>query len=177
MIPGSQAIRWPDRRSMVATELHAGQQAGAALASSTPRPEPMIWFRPAAPEIPIEWLLRLIPEAEAKLYGVLTELIPAPSMVAPNLACRQIKMAKLAKLAGLSRRWVIMLLVRLEERAHSHPGRERRGEMDLAAFPRRPPPREGIAHRAHAEREEPGTKPGDSESSPFGRPAKAPVHL
>src|ERR1035441_6020315 len=98
MIPRSQARRRPDRRSMVATELHAGQQAGAALASSTPRPAPMIWFRPAAPEIAIEWLLRLIPEAEAKLYGVLTELIPAPSMVMPNLACRQIKMATLAKL-------------------------------------------------------------------------------
>src|ERR1035437_3844039 len=116
MIPRSQATRRPDRRSMVATELHAGQQVGAALASSIPRPEQMIWFRPAAPEIAIEWLLRLIPEAEAKLYGVLTELIPAPSMVMPNLACRQIKMAKLAKLAGLSRRWVIMLLPRLEER-------------------------------------------------------------
>jgi hypothetical protein len=101
---------------MVATELHAGQQAGAALASSTPRPEPMIWFRPAAPEIAIEWLLGLIPKAEAKLYRVLTELIPSPSMVAPNLARRQIKMAKLAKLAGLSPRWVIMLLPRLEER-------------------------------------------------------------
>ena len=100
----------------MATELHAGQQVGAALASSIPRPEPMIWFRPAAPEIAIEWLLRLIPEAEAKLYGVLTELIPAPSMVAPNLACRQIKMATLAKLANLSRRWVIELLVRLEKR-------------------------------------------------------------
>lgn len=98
------------------TELHAGQQAGAALASSTPRPEQMIWLRPAAPKIPIECLLRLIPEAEAKLYRALTELIPAPSMVAPNLACRQIKMAKLAKLAGLSQRWVIELLVRLEER-------------------------------------------------------------
>ena len=101
---------------MVATELHAGQQAGAALASSTPRPEQMLWFRPAAPEIAIEWLLRLIPEAEAKLYGVLTELIPAPRAEAPNLARRQIKMAKLAELAGLSRRWVIELLPRLEKR-------------------------------------------------------------
>src|ERR1017187_270324 len=116
MIPRSQATRGPDRRSMVATELHAGQQVGAALASSIPRPEPMIWFRPAAPKIPIEWLLRLIPEAEAKLYRALTELIPAPSMVAPNLACCQIKMATLAKLANLSRRWVIELLPRLEER-------------------------------------------------------------
>src|ERR1017187_3900604 len=116
MIPRSQANRRPDRRSMVATELHAGQQVGAALASSIPRPEPMIWFRPAAPKIAIEWLLRLIPEAEAKLYGVLTELIPAPSMVMPNLACRQIKMATLAKLAGLSGWWVIELLPRLEER-------------------------------------------------------------
>src|ERR1039458_289441 len=61
------------------------------------------------------------------------------------------------------------------EGSHSHPGRERRGEMGLAASPRRPPPREAIVHRAHAEREEPGTKPGDSESSPFGRPAKAPA--
>ena len=104
-------MRSPERRSMVATELHAGQ-VGAAFA----RPEQMIWLRPAAPKIPIEWLLRLIPEAEAKLYGVLTELIPSASMVAPNLACRQVKMAKLAKLAGLSPRWVIMLLPRLEER-------------------------------------------------------------
>lgn len=100
----------------MATELHVGQQAGAALASSIPRPEPMIWSRAAAPEIPIEFLLCLIPEAEAKLYGVLTALIPSPSMVAPNLACCQIKMAKLAKLANLSRRWVIKLLVRLEKR-------------------------------------------------------------
>src|ERR1017187_1226670 len=90
---------------MVATELHAGQQAGAALAT-----------RPAAPEISIEFLLGLIPKAEAKLYRALTELIPSPSMVAPNLACRQIKMAKLAKLAGLSQRWVIELLPRLEEK-------------------------------------------------------------
>src|ERR1017187_6526891 len=62
------------------------------------------------------------------------------------------------------------------EGSHSHPGRERRGEMDLAAFPRRPPPREVIPHRAHAEKEEPGTKPGESESSSDGRPAKAPAH-
>src|ERR1039458_6593244 len=61
------------------------------------------------------------------------------------------------------------------EGSHSHPGRERRGEMDLAASPRRPPPREGIVHRAHAEREEPGTKPGESESSSGGRPAKTPA--
>src|ERR1035441_3947653 len=61
-----------------------------------------------------------------------------------------------------------------KEGSHSHPGRERRGEMDLAAFPRRPPPREAIVHRAHAEREEPGTKPGESESSSGGRPAKTP---
>src|ERR1017187_9651123 len=46
--------------------------------------------------------------------------------------------------------------------------------MDLAAFPRRPPPREVIPHRAHAEKEEPGTKPGESESSSGGRPAKTP---
>src|ERR1035437_6437838 len=101
---------------MVATELYAGQQAGAALASSTSSPEQMLWFRPAAPEIAIEWLLRLIPEAEAKLYGVLTELIPAPRAEAPNLARRQIKMAKLATLANLSQRWVIELLPRLEEK-------------------------------------------------------------
>src|ERR1039458_6966776 len=60
------------------------------------------------------------------------------------------------------------------EGSHSHPGRERRGEMDLAAFPRRPPPRESIVHRAHAEREEPGTNLGESESSSGGRPAKTP---
>src|ERR1019366_726843 len=60
------------------------------------------------------------------------------------------------------------------EGSHSHPGRERRGEMDLAASPRRPPPRESIVHRAHAEREEPGTNLGESESSSGGRPAKTP---
>jgi hypothetical protein len=60
--------------------------------------------------------MRLIPAAEAKLYRVLAELIPAPSMVLPNLARRQIKMAELARLAGISRRWVIMLLPRLERR-------------------------------------------------------------
>src|ERR1035441_3821439 len=48
--------------------------------------------------------------------------------------------------------------------------------MDLVASPRCPPPREGIVHRAHAEREEPGTKPGESESSSGGRPAKVPAH-
>src|ERR1035437_4095274 len=64
-----------------------------------------------------------------------------------------------------------------KEGSHSHPGRERRGEMDLAASPRRPPPRKAIPHRAHAEREdEPGTNPGESESATGGgRPAKAPA--
>src|ERR1039457_2227882 len=60
------------------------------------------------------------------------------------------------------------------EGSHSHPGRERRGEMDLVASPRCPPPREGIVHRAHAEREEPGTNPGESEGATGGGPAKAP---
>src|ERR1035437_1155147 len=61
------------------------------------------------------------------------------------------------------------------EGSHSHPGRERRGEMDLVASPRCPPPREGIVHRAHAEREEPGTNPGESEGATGGGPAKAPA--
>src|ERR1019366_3805140 len=50
--------------------------------------------------------------------------------------------------------------------------------MDLAASPRRPPPRKAIVHRAHAEREDaPGTDPGESEGATGGgRPAKAPAH-
>jgi len=57
------------------------------------KPGQSFWFRPAAPQIELDWLMRMIPEAEAKLYRVLAELIPAPSMVLPNLARRQIKMA------------------------------------------------------------------------------------
>src|ERR1019366_7233543 len=60
------------------------------------------------------------------------------------------------------------------EGSHSHPGRERRGEMDLAASPRRPPPRKAIVHRAHAERCEPRTYPRESENPAGGRPAKTP---
>ena len=58
----------------------------------------------------------LIPPAEARLYGALIQLIPAPSAEAPNLALRQIKMEVLAKLTGFSKRWIIELLRRLDKK-------------------------------------------------------------
>jgi len=67
-------------------------------------------------EIDLEWLLKVMPPGEAKLYRVLIQLIPAPSAEAPNLARRQIKMEVLAKLTGFTKRWVIELLPRLEEK-------------------------------------------------------------
>jgi hypothetical protein len=67
-------------------------------------------------EVNLEFLLKVMPPGEAKLYRVLIQLIPAPSAEAPNLARRQIKMEVLAKLTGFTKRWVIELLPRLEER-------------------------------------------------------------
>src|ERR1039458_5982546 len=60
------------------------------------------------------------------------------------------------------------------EGSHSHPGRERRGEMDLVASPRCPPPWEVIPHGTRAERCEPRTYRGESENPAGGRPAKTP---
>ena len=57
-----------------------------------------------------------MPAAEARLYRVLIQLIPAPSAEAPNLARRQIKMEVLAKLTGFTKRWVIELLRRFERK-------------------------------------------------------------
>jgi hypothetical protein len=57
------------------------------------RPEQMLWSRPGnmSAESDLEWLLKAMPAAEAALYRVLIQLIPAPSADAPNLARRQIK--------------------------------------------------------------------------------------
>ena len=57
-----------------------------------------------------------MPPAEATLYRVLIQLIPAPSAEAPNLARRQIKLEVLAKLTGFTKRWVIELLPRLDKK-------------------------------------------------------------
>ena len=78
----------------------------------------MLWSRPAniSAEIDLEWLLKAMPASEAKLYRALIQLIPAPSVEAPNQARRQIKMEVLAKLTGFTKRWVIELLPRLEEK-------------------------------------------------------------
>ena len=78
----------------------------------------MLWSRPGniSAEIDLEWLLKAMPASEAALYRVLIQLIPAPSAEAPNLARRQIKLEVLAKLTGFTKRWVIELLPRLEEK-------------------------------------------------------------
>src|ERR1019366_8702260 len=68
-------------------------------------------------EINLEFLLGAMPAAEATLYRVLIQLIPAPSPEAPNRGGRQIEMAKLAKLTGYSERWVIELMHRLEKKS------------------------------------------------------------
>src|ERR1035441_10166741 len=67
-------------------------------------------------EINLEFLLGAIPAAEAALYRVLIQLIPAPSPEAPNRGGRQIEMALLAKLTGYTKRWVIELMQRLEDK-------------------------------------------------------------
>jgi hypothetical protein len=68
-------------------------------------------------EINLEFLLGAMPVAEATLYRVLIQLIPAPSPEAPNRGGRQIEMARLAKLAGFSKCWVIELMKRLEKKS------------------------------------------------------------
>ena len=67
-------------------------------------------------EINLEFLLGAMPLAEATLYRVLIQLIPAPSPEAPNRGGRQIEMALLAKLTGYTKRWVIELMQRLEDK-------------------------------------------------------------
>jgi len=67
-------------------------------------------------EINLEFLLGAMPAAEAALYRVLIQLIPAPSAEAPNRSGRQIEMALLAKLTGYTKRWVIELMQRLEKK-------------------------------------------------------------
>lgn len=68
-------------------------------------------------EINLEFLLGAMPAAEATLYRVLIQLIPAPIAEAPNLSGRQIEMVELAKLTGFSKRWVIELMQRLEKKS------------------------------------------------------------
>ena len=68
-------------------------------------------------EINPEFLLGVLPSAEATLYRVLLQLIPAPSAEAPNRGGRQIEMAELAKLTGFTKRWVIELMQRLEKKS------------------------------------------------------------
>src|SRR5450759_3844882 len=67
-------------------------------------------------EINLEFLLGAMPSGNATLYRVLIQLIPAPSPEAPNRGGRQIEMARLAKLTGFSKRWVIELMKRLEKK-------------------------------------------------------------
>src|ERR1035441_3363428 len=59
-----------------------------------------------------------------------------------------------------------------KEELHSHRWRERRGEMDLAASPRRPPPREAIPHQDLAEKED--ESGGGEGSSGSGLPVRTP---
>jgi hypothetical protein len=77
----------------------------------------MLWPKPAnmSAEVDLEWLLKVIPRAEAKLYRVLLQLIPAPGAESTNAASRQIEMAELARLTGYSKRWVNELMQRIEK--------------------------------------------------------------
>jgi DNA-binding MarR family transcriptional regulator len=70
----------------------------------------------ALSEINLEFLLKVMPAAEAKLYRVLLQLIPAPGAESTIAASRQIEMAELAKLTGYSKRWVNELMRRLEKK-------------------------------------------------------------
>src|ERR1019366_3849630 len=67
-------------------------------------------------EINLEFLLGAMPMAEATLYRVLIQLIPAPSAESTVAASRQIKLQLIAERTGFSKRWVIELLQRLEEK-------------------------------------------------------------
>ena len=67
-------------------------------------------------EINLEFLLGAMPAAEAALYRVLIQLIPAPSPESTVAASRQIEMQVLAVRTGFSKRWVIELLQRLEKK-------------------------------------------------------------
>src|ERR1019366_3260365 len=67
-------------------------------------------------EMNLEFLLGAMPSGNATLYRVLIQLIPAPSAEAPNRGGRQIEMARLAKLTGYTKRWVIELMQRLEDK-------------------------------------------------------------
>jgi hypothetical protein len=78
----------------------------------------MLWSVPTnvSGEINLEVLLGAMAASEAILYRVLIQLIPAPSAEAPNRGGRQIEMALLAKLTGYTKRWVIELMQRLEDK-------------------------------------------------------------
>jgi hypothetical protein len=67
-------------------------------------------------EINLEFLLGAMPLAEATLYRVLVQLIPAPSAESNVAASRQIKLQVIAERTGFSKRWVIELLQRLGEK-------------------------------------------------------------
>jgi hypothetical protein len=67
-------------------------------------------------EINLEFVLGAMPAAEATLYRVLIQLIPAPSAESTVAASRQIEMALLAERTGFSKRWVVELLQRLEKK-------------------------------------------------------------
>jgi hypothetical protein len=67
-------------------------------------------------EMNLEFLLGAMPLAEATLYRVLVQLIPAPSAESTVAASRQIKLQVIAERTGFSKRWVIELLQRLEEK-------------------------------------------------------------
>src|ERR1019366_7138120 len=75
----------------------------------------MTWSRPAdiSGEIDLQWLLKVMPPAEATLCRALIQLLASPSPEAPNRGGCQIEMALLAELTGFSKRWVIELMQRL----------------------------------------------------------------
>src|ERR1035441_4926160 len=77
--------------------------------------KPMTWSRPAdmLGEIDLQWLLKVMPPAEATLCRALIRLLASPSPESANRGGRQIEMALLAELTGFSKRWVIELLQRL----------------------------------------------------------------
>jgi hypothetical protein len=105
------------------------EQIFSEMPESTPtnqaRPRQILWSRSVKiredgermSEMNLEFLLGAMPLAEATLYRALIQLIPSPSAEAPNRGGRQIEMARLAKLTGFSKRWVIELLQRLEKKS------------------------------------------------------------